>query len=157
MLHNVKHYIKLYCIVIHVRIYLIYISKYNSHYCCTDIVQIMFFCIDLRAFIFFAPALSSGKSSVSSSGPCSGEIIKSSVEVFHGENKFAIFRKDTGIPGSFKDDVRAEMKKTPEYNLLTNNCIHFALELLHVDSEVMHLFIFNVTNNPFKTYSHDYE
>lgn len=118
-------------------------------------MQILFFCVHLRAF-FFAPALSSGKSSASSSSPCTGEISKSSVEVFRGKNKFAIFRKDTGIPGSFKADVRAAMKKTPEYNLLTYNCIHFALELLHVDSKVMHLFIFNVTNNLFETYSHDY-
>lgn len=63
--------------------------------------------------------------------------------MFCGKDTFAVHRKKMGIQDldSFKDKVRAAMKKTAEYNLSEYNCIHFALELLNVDLKVIHLFL----------------
>lgn len=60
--------------------------------------------------------------------------------MFCGDDKFAVFEKNEIIhPEMFKKDVKEAMKTEPQYNVLTFNCIHFALNLLGVDSEVMYL------------------
>ncbi|KAI5105879.1 hypothetical protein C0J45_3576 [Silurus meridionalis] len=81
-------------------------------------------------------------SKVSSSGSGSfnsfsgeGGVSKINVEVFYGEDKFVVHRKDNGIPENFKAKVREAMKKKTKYKLLEYNCVHFALELLDVESE----------------------
>ncbi|XP_060726740.1 uncharacterized protein LOC132846168 isoform X1 [Tachysurus vachellii] len=69
----------------------------------------------------------------SSSGP--GIISKVHVKNFLGEYKFAIYRKNEGIPITFREKVRNAMQKKQEYDILDYNCIHFAMELLNVDKQ----------------------
>lgn len=100
--------------------------------------------LNILTNIFFP--VSSSQPSSSSIPSCSvvsgpGDVSKVHVDVFCGKHKFAIHRKEMGIPKSFRDNVRAAMKKTAEYNLSEYNCIHFALELLNVDLKVIHLFL----------------
>ncbi|XP_060726739.1 uncharacterized protein LOC132846167 [Tachysurus vachellii] len=77
---------------------------------------------------------SSSSWSNSSSGP--GIISKVHVKNFCGENKVLIYRKNEGIPeNTFRNKVKKAMQKEMEYNVLDCNCIHFALELLDVDTQ----------------------
>ncbi|KAF5902320.1 uncharacterized protein DAT39_007932, partial [Clarias magur] len=87
-------------------------------------------------FTFTSSQKNSSRSKASSKS-CSGEgvVSKLNVNVFCGQSRFAIYRKIEGVPQSFKNDVRQAMMKTPQYNLSEYNCIHFALELLHVDTK----------------------
>lgn len=75
---------------------------------------------------------SSSSSSSPSSSSCPGIVSKVNVNGFSGGFKFAIYRKNGGIPESFRQNVKNAMRKNPQYDLLTYNCIHFAMELLSV-------------------------
>ncbi|KAF7707856.1 hypothetical protein HF521_016913 [Silurus meridionalis] len=49
--------------------------------------------------------------------------------------------KDKGIPENFTDKVQIAKRKVPVYDALHYNSIHFALELLEVESETIKDFI----------------
>lgn len=61
------------------------------------------------------------------------EVKKVDVDRFTGGNRFAIYRKNGGIPNSFRDNVHEAMSRGPEYNFNRFNCIEFVLDLLDVD------------------------
>lgn len=68
-----------------------------------------------------------------SSGSCPGLVSKVNLCGFTDGEKYAVYRKNDGIPESFQKNVLNAMKKPNLlYNLLTYNCIHFAMELLGV-------------------------
>ncbi|MGL4896844.1 MAG: hypothetical protein ACRC31_00225, partial [Cetobacterium sp.] len=50
--------------------------------------------------------------------------------------------KNSGVPPSFDENVEKALRtqQNTRYNLIPNNCIHFALGLLDVDLEVIRLF-----------------
>ncbi|KAF5902321.1 uncharacterized protein DAT39_007931, partial [Clarias magur] len=66
------------------------------------------------------------------SSDCKGIISKVSVKTFSQGKKFAVFRKIGEIPCSFKEDVFEAMQTTPLYDVVKNNCVHFALGLLKI-------------------------
>ncbi|KAF4088523.1 hypothetical protein AMELA_G00083090 [Ameiurus melas] len=98
------------------------------------------------------PSSSSIPSCSNISGP--GEVSKVHVDMFCGQDKYAIYRKETGIPDSFRANVRAAMRNTPKcYNVSEYNCIHFALELLNVDLKTIDDYIkrfMKITSNKMK-------
>ncbi|KAF5902928.1 uncharacterized protein DAT39_007372 [Clarias magur] len=60
------------------------------------------------------------------------EIGKVNVDGFTGGNRFAIYRKVSGIPRSFKENVEEAMSRRLEKNFSEYNCIEFVLELLEI-------------------------
>ncbi|KAF7707802.1 hypothetical protein HF521_016859 [Silurus meridionalis] len=69
------------------------------------------------------------------------EVGKLDVDVFCGDKTFVVHRKDKGIPENFTDKVQIAKRKVPVYDALHYNSIHFALELLEVESETIKDFI----------------
>lgn len=58
------------------------------------------------------------------------------VKTFINDQTFFAFRLKSGIPKNFKSIVEMTLKYyTKKYNLLTNNCLHFAFSLLGVELE----------------------
>ncbi|XP_060721945.1 uncharacterized protein LOC132842949 [Tachysurus vachellii] len=62
----------------------------------------------------------------------STEINKVNVEAFTRGKSFAVYRKEKGIPQSFKNNVDEAMSKCPETNFHGYNCMEFVMELLEV-------------------------
>ncbi|KAF7707834.1 hypothetical protein HF521_016891 [Silurus meridionalis] len=69
------------------------------------------------------------------------EVGKLDVDVFCGDKTFVVQRKDKGIPENFTDKVQIAKRKVPVYDALQYNSIHFAMELLEVESETIKDFI----------------
>ncbi|KAK2868228.1 hypothetical protein Q7C36_000099 [Tachysurus vachellii] len=62
----------------------------------------------------------------------STEINKVNVDAFTRGKSFAVYRKEKGIPQSFKNNVDEAMSKCPETNFHGYNCMEFVMELLEV-------------------------
>ncbi|KAK3534282.1 hypothetical protein QTP86_009755 [Hemibagrus guttatus] len=63
----------------------------------------------------------------------STEVRKVDVLSFTRGNRFAVYRKNGGIPHSFRENVEEAMSRGPEYSLRRYNCIEFVMDLLEVD------------------------
>ncbi|KAK2855166.1 hypothetical protein Q7C36_007035 [Tachysurus vachellii] len=105
--------------------------------------------------IHFTKSSSQSSSSWSNSSSGPGIISKVHVKNFCGKTKVLIYRKNEGIPEkTFRDKVRNAMQKKKEYDILDYNCIHFALELLDVDTQGINDYIkkiFESINNTCKS------
>lgn len=102
--------------------------------------------LTLYILIHFFPPVSpsqsnsSGITASSSFSSGQGFVSKVHMNMFCGQNHYAIYRKNGEIPTSFRASVRKAMKEIPAYDVLDYNCIHFAMELLSVDLQVIHSF-----------------
>ncbi|KAF7708100.1 hypothetical protein HF521_017157 [Silurus meridionalis] len=107
-------------------------------YCSEDRDIILFTCKSLNIHVmnssFLLPEGSLYK-------PGLPEVGKLDVDVFCGDKTFVVHRKDKGIPENFTDKVQIAKRKVPVYDALHYNSIHFALELLEVESETIKDFI----------------
>ena len=80
-------------------------------------------------FILFLASFKAHATSISS--PLSfGAVCKRTVKRFLNKRSFKILRKKGGIPEDFQKKVYEAMDLEKSYNLLTFNCLHFALTLL---------------------------
>ncbi|KAA0724650.1 hypothetical protein E1301_Tti015313 [Triplophysa tibetana] len=61
-----------------------------------------------------------------------GSVSKTGRHLFTQNKPFCVLRLRSGIPKNFNDIVQKAMNHEEDYNLLTNNCLHFALRLLGV-------------------------
>lgn len=52
------------------------------------------------------------------------------------ENKVTVYRKNGGIPRTFKENIDEAMSKCPESNYTHYNCMEFVMELLKVYLQV---------------------
>ncbi|KAK7117275.1 hypothetical protein R3I94_022742 [Phoxinus phoxinus] len=59
-----------------------------------------------------------------------GEVCKVGVKNFIKEYPCRVLRSSSGVSSGFSDRVMAAMNSEPKYNALTNNCLHFAMNLL---------------------------
>ncbi|XP_058228664.1 uncharacterized protein LOC131341978 [Hemibagrus wyckioides] len=63
----------------------------------------------------------------------STEVRKVDVLSFTRGNRFAVYRKNGGIPHSFRENVKEAMSRGPEYSLRRYNCMELVMDLLEVD------------------------
>ncbi len=62
-----------------------------------------------------------------------GTVCKVGMNNFIKENPFRVLRSKSGISEeTFDKSVMTAMNSAPKYNVLTNNCMHFAMGLLKV-------------------------
>lgn len=61
-----------------------------------------------------------------------GTVCKVGVNNFVKENPFRVLRSKSGISEDFDKRVMMAMNSAPKYNVLTNNCMQFAMGLLKV-------------------------
>lgn len=102
--------------------------------------EILYILIHIFPPVSPSQSSSSGIASSSSFSSGPGFVSKVHMNMFCGQNHYAIYRKNGEIPTSFRANVRKAMKEIPEYDVLDYNCIHFAMELLDVDLQVIHSF-----------------
>lgn len=72
---------------------------------------------------------------ISSSKLSCGDVCKRHIKHFVNRKPYKIFRKDGGIPEDFQRRVCNAMSLEKPYNVLTFNCLHFALWLLGDDGK----------------------
>lgn len=61
-----------------------------------------------------------------------GMVCKFGVNNYIKENPFRVLHLKSGISEDFDKRITMAMNSAPKYNFLTNNCMHFAMELLKV-------------------------
>lgn len=61
-----------------------------------------------------------------------GTVCKLGVNNFIQKDPFRVLRSKSGISEDFDKSVTMAMNSAPKYNVLTNNCMHFAMGLLKV-------------------------
>ena len=93
----------------------------------------------LLFFFFLVPQGKKLAQAISSSQLSCGDVCKRHVKHFVNRRPYKIFRKDGGIPEDFQSRVGNAMSLEKPYNLLTFNCLHFALWLLEDDGEKFQL------------------
>ncbi|KAA0710648.1 hypothetical protein E1301_Tti013029 [Triplophysa tibetana] len=59
-----------------------------------------------------------------------GSVCKVGVRTFLNKGNYRVLRLKAGIPQNFHKRVERAMDSTEPYNVLKNNCLHFALRLI---------------------------
>ncbi|KAL1277148.1 hypothetical protein QQF64_023821 [Cirrhinus molitorella] len=95
------------------------------------------YCGNSEEVIEFSAKLQQGWTAVAScsSSDVDGGVTKAHVTNFIGEKPYIVLRLRYGIPKDFAQRVKVAMKSQKKYNLLDNNCLQFALDLLGLSTQ----------------------